>query len=692
MKWPNIFPRFFPPFFPTARASLGSDAMSQAQPIGRMAMITLLIALVPVLGPHVAHLPEWCTAFASVLFAWRAMLAWRERKTPIKLPSKWLLVFLMLLAVAGTLWTHRTLFGRDAGVTFVTLLLALKLLETGSKRDAVVAIFLSYFLILTNFFYSQTIGTGILMLVALVLITSALIAANRDCSPMPLLQQTRLAGAIILQAFPMMLVLFLLFPRVQGPLWGLPAEANAGVSGLSDSMSPGQITSLSLSDGIAFRVNFATAPPNESTLYWRGPVLSQFDGRNWRAMAANPERPTRFEPAGAPIDYTVTLEPSQKPWLFALEMPTRLPDYGRLTPEMQPVTTKPVTGRLRYEATSYPAYRPVAYEEPRDLAPYLALPPRINPRTRELVGTWLFQGVNGEAMVARVLQYFRSEEFFYTFESPLLDNNPVDEFLFVTKRGFCEHYASAFTAMMRMGGIPARVVTGYQGGETNPVDNVFTVRQADAHAWSEVWLKGRGWIRVDPTAAVSPARIERGLQGAMPQRFAAPLITRFTGQWSAETLQKLKFNWEAVTNTWNQLVLNYSPDRQRETLERLGMKSPTWQDMVIAMVIGAALVSLVVTGWLLKAQRERDPVQRLWERFCKRVARAGVTREPAEGPLDFARRAVILLQKNSGNQARLAALPRINTIASAYAALRYGPKADTAAVRQFAQMVKGFSV
>ena len=689
MKFPRFFPHLFPKLFPLTRETLALDQASQSQPVGRMAMITLLVALIPVLGPHTSHLPDWCIAFGGLLFGWRAFLTWREGSAPVKLPSKWLLVFLMLLGVAGTLWTHRTLFGRDAGVTFVTLMLALKLLETRNKRDAVVAIFLSYFLILTTFFYSQTIGTGALMLVSLVLITSALIAANRDAAPMPALQQTRLAGTIILQAFPMMLVLFLLFPRVQGPLWGLPADASAALSGLSDSMSPGQITSLSLSDAIAFRVNFTTPLPKGADLYWRGPVLAAFDGRNWRMLLANPERPARFEAAGPAVDYTVTMEPTQKPWLFALEMPTRLPDFARLTPDLQPVTTKPITNRLRYEARSYPGYRSVAFEDARDLAPYLVLPSRSNPRTRELISNWLFQGINGEAMVARVLRHFRTEEFFYTFEPPLLDNNPVDEFLFITKRGFCEHYASAFTVMMRAAGIPARVVTGYQGGEINPVDGVFTVRQSEAHAWAEVWLRGRGWTRVDPTAAVSPARIERGLQGALPQRFAQPMIARFAGAWSADALQKFRFNWEAVSNTWNQWVLNYSPDRQRETLERLGMKTPTWQDMVAAMVIGAGLVSLVVTGWLLKVQRERDPVQRAWERFCKRIARAGVTREPAEGPLDFARRAAHQL---SATRPESTAAPLLQRIAETYARLRYGPGADAAGVRQFAQMVKGFSV
>lgn len=679
-----------PRLFPMTREALTSDTVAQAQPVGRTTMLTLLLALIPVLGPHVSHLPEWCSWLAGLLFVWRAYLAWRELHGPVKLPSRWLLMFLMALAIAGTLWTHRTLFGRDAGVTFVTLLLALKLLETRTKRDAVAAVFLSYFLILTNFFYSQTIGVAALMMVSLVMITSALIAANRDAAPLPLLAQTRLAGIIILQSFPMMLLLFLLFPRVNGPLWGLPADASSAVSGLSDSMSPGQITSLSLSDAIAFRVKFNGPTPSEAAMYWRGPVLSAFDGRNWRMQVANPYRPAQFEPVGAKFDYTVTLEPSQKPWLFALEMPTQLPEHGRLTGDLQPVTTKPVTNRMRYDATSYPAYRSIPQETREDLQPYLALPPRANPRTRELIASWLFQGTSGEAMVARALKHFRTEEFYYTFEPPLLDNNPVDEFLFITKKGFCEHYASAFTVMMRTAGIPARVVTGYQGGQVNPIDGFVTVRQADAHAWAEVWLRDRGWTRVDPTAAVSPARIERGMAGALPQRFAAPLISRFTGGWSTDALQTIRFNWEAVTNAWNQWVLNYSPDRQRETLERLGMKTPTWQDMVIALVIGMGLVSLVVTGWILKSQREREPVQRLWERFCRRLARAGVTRAPHEGPLDFARRAAAWLEaQRPASPARAVVLE----IGQAYASLRYGaPGSATPDMRQFTQMVKEMRV
>ena len=678
-RWPRLFS--------TTRASLAADRQAQDLPAGRTTILTLLLALIPVLAPHLSHLPLWCALFAGALFAWRALITWRARRAPARLPSRWILLALMLVALGATIHTHRTLFGRDAGVTFVCVLLSLKLLETRTRRDAVVAIFLSYFLILTNFFYSQSIGTAALMLVSLVLITSALIAANRDAQEMPFLRQTRLGAIIIAQALPMMLILFVLFPRVQGPLWGLPTDAQAGVSGLSDSMSPGLITQLSLSDGIAFRVNFGGPPPRGADLYWRGPVLSQFDGRNWRQQSANPLRPARFAAAGPAVDYEVTLEPSNRPWLFALEMPTRLPDNARLTADLQPVTERPVTTRLRYSARSHPGFRSLPTEERADLEPYLALPARANPRTREMMVGWVLEGAAPRQLVERALRHFRTEEFFYTLEPPLLDNNPVDEFLFGARRGFCEHYASAFVVMMRFARVPARVVTGYQGGEVNPVDGVFTVRQSDAHAWAEVWLAGSGWTRVDPTAAVSPARVERGLPGALPQRFAPPLIARLAGAWGAQWAARTRMNWEALTNKWNQLVLNYTPERQRETLEQFGMKTPTWQEMVIAMTLGLGLVSLAVALWLVRVKREDDPVQRAWLRFCKRLARQGVARAPHEGALDFAQRASTALAQRHTPPERLSTL---RAIAERYAALRYGRKPDRVAVAAFIRLTRSF--
>ena len=670
----------------TPRSAPAADTAADL-PASRAAILTLLLALIPVLAPHLSHLPWWCAAFAGLMFAWRALITWRATRAPARLPSRWLLLLLMFLALGATIYTYRTLFGRDAGVTFICVLLSLKLLETRTRRDVVVAIFLSYFLILTNFFYSQSIGTAALMLLSLVLITSALIAASRDAGAMPFLRQTRLAAIIIAQALPMMLVLFVLFPRVQGPLWGLPADAQAAVSGLSDSMSPGLITQLSLSDGIAFRVRFNGAPPRGADLYWRGPVLSQFDGRNWRAQPPNPLRPARFEAAGTAVDYEVTLEPSNRPWLFALEMPTRLPDNARLTADLQPVTDKPVISRQRYSARSYPQFRSLPVEERADLEAYLALPMRANPRTRELMVGWVLENASAAQLVERALRHFRTEEFFYTLEPPLLDNNAVDEFLFGARRGFCEHYASAFVVMMRMARVPARVVTGYQGGEINPVDGVFTVRQSDAHAWAEVWLAGRGWTRVDPTAAVSPARVERGMPGAMPQRFAPPLIARLVGDWGAQWAARTRLNWEALANQWNQLVLNYTPERQRDTLERIGMKTPTWQEMVIAMTLGVGSIALAVALWLVRAARERDPLKRAWQHCCDSVAKLGARRAPHEGALDFCTRATLELAQRQVPAERL---HKLREIAERYSALRYGRKPDKVTVAAFIRLARSF--
>ena len=643
------------------------------RPANPIAMFILMAALVPVLGPHVSHLPWWCSAMAGLLFAWRLLLVWKSQREPTPFPSTWILFILLILAFGATLYEHRTILGRDSGVTFVTLLLSLKLLETKTRRDIVVSIFLSYFLILTNFFYSQSIGTASLMLGALILITTALIAAHRDASHPPTWKMIKQAGIIIIQAFPMMLLLFLLFPRINGPLWGLPQDSARGVTGLSDSMSPGLISELGLSDEIAFRVEFKGTPPPVSRLYWRGPVLSQFDGRNWRIDRTLSELPTpTITPQGSTLAYSITLEPNNQPWLLGLEMPSALPHFARLNGELQPISNRKLTERIRYDVESHTNFQFGEKATEKELAPYLALPKGSNPRTRVMSATWMLESQNSEAIVQRGLQYFRTENFTYTLEPPLLDNHAVDQFLFDSRRGFCEHYASAFVVLMRASGIPARVVTGYQGGEINSVDGVFTVRQSDAHAWAEVWLRGIGWRRVDPTNAVSPNRIELGMQQALPSRFNTTLLGRAGNALDIDWLRKAKFQWEAIGNRWNQLVLNYTPDRQRETLERLGMKKPTWENMVLALVVGLIILGVILAYWVSRHRRSIDPIQKAWQKFCIRLAKQGVEKYPHEGPLDYIERALKHLNKSTDPSYAQG----LRTIAQLYADLRYGKHAS----------------
>lgn len=634
-------------------------------------VLWLLLGLALAVAPHTPRLPWWVDATLATLFAWRALSALRT--TP--LPGRVLLLALALASIVGVYLGYRTIFGRDSGVTLLSLLLALKLMETRTRRDVFVLVFIAYFQTLTNFFYSQTMPTAALMLTTVVVLSASLVAFSAPARP--ILDDLKTALRMLVQAGPVMLVLFFLFPRVQGPLWGLPQDAYSGVMGLSDTMSPGSISRLSASDSIAFRVKFRGQMPPRAQLYWRGPVLWDFDGQTWRTGSVYVRRRMSFEASGTPVDYEVTLEPHNRNWLFALEMPETVPPNARFTSDYQLISLPPVRSRIRYELRSYPNYRATGGSEPGDLAAALALPQRFNPRARALAREWRATLGSDAAIVRRAIDFYRSAHFEYTLLPPLLGANPVDEFLFDTKQGFCEHFASSFVFLMRAAGVPARVVTGYQGGEMNPLDGYLVVRQTDAHAWAEVWLPDSGWTRVDPTAAAAPLRIESGITAAAPEGAALPLLVRTHMDW----LRDLRDGWDALSNQWNQWVLGYNPDRQRQMLTRLGVKQPDWETMTMMLFWSLAGVLAAVALWLLRGIRLSDPVQRSWLRFCGKLARAGLERGSAEGPLDYAARVVKELP------GRAAA---VRAIAQLYVNLRYGPRGDARQSARLKQLVQEF--
>ncbi|MBS1188572.1 MAG: Transglutaminase-like protein [Rhodocyclaceae bacterium] len=604
--------------------------MSTAAPetLDRSAVPWLFATALATTLPHFAHQPTGFSALAGLLFAWGAWLWWRGRR----LPSRWLLALLVAGSCAGVVLEFHTLLGRDAGVAMLFLFMAMKLLELRSRRDAYVVINLGYFLLLTHYFHSQSIGTGLWLLGAMVIVTATLIRLHggRASTPGPTL---RYAGLMILQSLPFLLVLYLLFPRVSGPLWGLPQDAAGARSGLSDQMSPGSIADLALSTDIAFRARFDAPLPKRDQLYWRGPVMEDYDGITWR-------RGPIFGPApavvalSAPLNYEITLEPYEQRWLLALDAPTALPPESGLTPSLSAVSRGPLSQRLRYAVSSALSYRFNTQESAAVLKRDTLLPAGRNPRARALAETWRRTGANPEGLVQRALALFHDQEFAYTLHPPLLGQNPVDEFLFQTRRGFCEHYASAFVVLMRAAGVPARVVGGYQGGEINPVDGYLVVRQSDAHAWAEVWLAGRGWVRVDPTAAVSPARVEDGLAASVPATRSLPALMGVDASW----LRGLRYRWEAANNAWNQWVLGYNPQRQREFLTSLGFPDPNWRTLAPVLLAACGSILLAVTAWTLYRRPHRDPAQRLWQRALRRLRRRQVSCEPWETPLALARR------------------------------------------------------
>lgn len=641
-------------------------------PLAQPHLLLLMTGVIMAAAPHLPRLPVWVGALTAVLFVWRAWAGWREDP----LPRRWLLAPLTLLIVFGVYLSHHTLLGRDAGVTLLVVLLALKLLEMRSRRDVMVTTALAYFLALASFFYTQRPLTALIVLSTVVLLTTSLSAISAPQRTLG--QHFRTAGMLLVQSVPLMVILFFLFPRVQAPLWGLPADAFSARTGLSDSMSPGTISALSQSDEIAFRVKFEGEAPTREQLYWRGPVFWDYDGRTWRAGEQSAADDYRFQPRGEPVRYTVTLEPHDRNWLFGLEMPAVLPPEAKATADYQLLASGPVRNRMRYTLESFPQYRADAAASDEALAAALALPPGFNPRTLALAASWRASTPEDDhAVLRRALTHFSAGGYRYTLFPPLAGTHAVDEFLFDSRAGFCEHYAGAFVVLMRAAGVPARVVTGYQGGEMNPVDGYMSVRQSDAHAWAEVFLPDAGWVRIDPTAAAVPLRTSGGLAAAVPGAEVRGGLLRLDVPW----LRTLRFNMEALSNAWNQWVLGYDPQRQRELLIRLGMPAPEWQHIVLTLFWTLGFAVLLLSLWLLRRAASADPAQRAWLRFCAKMRRAGLPRRASEGPISYATRAAL---------ARPAQAQHILDIARLYAELRYGPHPDRGRLARLARMVQSF--
>ncbi|MEX0900371.1 MAG: DUF3488 and transglutaminase-like domain-containing protein [Gammaproteobacteria bacterium] len=630
----------------------------------------LLVSLVLVLAPHVVRLPLWVTALFVALAIWRlgaARVGW-------KMPPAWLRAALALGGFAAIGLQFREWGGQEAGIAMLVVMVSLKLTETTRKRDGVVLVLIGYILVIGNFLYSQTLPTGAYMLFAVWVITATLLHLNHPTGGVPLAPRLRQSGVLLAQALPVALVLFLLFPRVPGPLWGVPTGQDA-TGGLTDRMEPGSIAELSQSDVVAFRVEFDGAIPPRGQLYWRGPVLRQFDGRAWTQGLDLLAEGFTYESRGAPVAYEVSLEPHRYRWLFALDLPAMVPDEARLTRAFQLYDAEPVRERKRYAMESHLDYTTGAETSPYEMRYALQLPRGGNPQARALAARLRDEYADPRDRVNAILLYFRTEPFFYTLSPPLLGQHSVDEFLFGTRRGFCEHYAGAFAFVMRAAGVPTRVVLGYQGGELNPVGDYLIVRQSDAHAWTEVHFDDVGWVRVDPTAAVSPDRIEFGASGM------AELEGRARGALGELAwVNRLRLQWDDLNNRWNQFVLGYNRDRQRELLEEFGFRDVGYRTLVVLLVVSLALVMGALGLWLFwqaRPARVRDPAVRLYLKLQRLLERRGVLpRRPDEGPRDYAARA------SAANPALATA---VGAFIDAFVQYRYHPApsaAELAAMKQ----------
>lgn len=631
-------------------------------------------ALLLAVLPQYDRLPLWLALAVVAACLWR--LESVERR--LGAPPLWLRVLLLLAGVAGLLISHHTLLGPEGGVSFLILSALLKILESRTRRDAFVSAVLDFFLLATAFLFSQSLLLTLYVGLASLAAVAALLVLQQRPGIGPD-RTLRRAAVLVGQALPLMLVLFMLFPRLP-PLWTLNQSQGSARTGFSDTMSPGDISSLSESTETAFRVEFQGQPPPSGQLYWRGLVFGFFDGKRWSQgypLTDQVPLPPQGLPAwveaadAAPLRYRIILEPTDQPWLFSLGVSRSPTAKVGLTRDQRLVYRDPVFQRFTYEVESWPAARADVQEMPEWMRRQaLQLPTGGNPEARRLAERLRNSSTSSERMVQEVLSLFREERFFYTLEPPALGEDRIDDFLFRTRRGFCEHYASSFVFLMRAAGVPARVVAGYQGGEPGPLGDYWLVRQLDAHAWAEVWMPGRGWVRVDPTAAVAPQRIQAGAaQAAQSRAYWGDTAGGALRHNSYRMLRQLRNAADYLNYRWHRDVVGYDSARQDGLMSRLLGSSDLRLRLLVMGTALAVLAGLLMWLALRGQRRDLHPLDRFYRMYCRRMARRGIVREAGEGPQDFARRVAVTrpaLAEESREFARL------------YAALRYRRPGDKA--------------
>ena len=599
----------------------------------------LLLVIAWVLLPQASNLPLWCSVLATGVLVWRGYLAINNQP----LPGRCWLLGLLAITLGATLLTHRTLLGRDAGVTLLVVLLTLKTLELRARRDAFVVFFLGFFCMLSNFFYSQSLLTAASMLLGLLGLLTVLVNAHMPVGKPPLIEAARTASWMTLLGTPIMVVLFVLFPRL-APLWGVPSDAVVGKSGLSEKMQVGTIAQLALDDSVAMRIKFEGQPPPQRDMYLRGPVLSNFDGREWRP--ARPDFASRFSVTaslvvtGSPTNYEVTLEQTNRPWLFVLDAAPANPKLAgyqsAMQADLQWMLNKPAAELIRYKAQSFTSFKHGPEKPVIGLREFVELPTGFNPRTlalaNEIRRDARYTQAGSAELVQVALDRLRTGGYIYTLEPGVYGPNTADEFWFDKKEGFCEHIASSFVILMRALDVPARIVTGYQGGERNAVDDFWVIRQSDAHAWAEVWHEGRGWLRVDPTSAVSPGRTGASQRLVAPQGVVGQALSNISPGFSIQ----LRAVWDAVNNSWNQWVLNYTQGKQLDMLKNIGFNSPSWQDLSTVLISIIVAVSLAGAVWSLWERTQHDPWLRLLAKARKQLTKAGIHSTAANTPRQLA--------------------------------------------------------
>ncbi|MBT6891152.1 MAG: DUF3488 domain-containing transglutaminase family protein [Gammaproteobacteria bacterium] len=617
--------------------------------IPRNVLILLLVALAMVILPHVVRLPIWITLICVACCAWRIMVfrgLWSY-------PGRWVKALFVFGGFLSVGFGYGTLLGLEPWIAALILAFVLKLLEMHQLRDAHTVIVLAYFVALTEFLFEQSIPYMLYIYACTTVITAALIGLNQEAANVSLQQVMKKASVMLLQAMPFMLVLFVLFPRI-APLWTVPFQTNIARTGVTDTLVPGNIAQLVQSDELAFRATFEGPVPSSSLLYWRGIVLSYFDrkeqawtqqrpgvyGRTLQSKDGEVSWKDNMEYLGDEVKYSIVMEPTNQNWVFSLTLPeAEGAERMGLMRDFRFYSFQEINSKFRYELTSHLDSRMDISLSDFWRYRYTLLPDNDNPKTSELAESLRASSDTPEEYISNVMLYYATEGFVYTLRPPILTGDTIDEFLVSSRRGFCEHFASSFVYLMRRGGLPARIVVGYQGGEYNRRGNYVAVHQFDAHAWSEVWLEGRGWVRVDPTSVVSPERIESGLESAVEGEFLSDIGLSMMKFRSSLIITELRLQLSALNHYWDAWVVGYTPSVQMSMLNRyLGELNRQTLGMILVSVFLGMLGFTALLLLLRRSQHELAPADREYLKFCRYLANQGLERSMGEGPISYARR------------------------------------------------------
>ena len=636
----------------------------------------LILALGITLVPHAWQLPLWVVVWCIICWGYLLIAA----KLHLPAPGKIARSLLTAGGILGVLLTSDAGLNRYSSMALLWIMASIKPMEIRTYRDEMVTLFIIYFLSVSCLFFSNTPAVGLYMMVSLCVTTAVMIHIHHPLGK--LRGKLGLSAGLMLKALPLALILFIVFPRVQGRLWGVhsPTEAQ---SGFSDRLAPGNVTRLVRNNAPAFRVKFDDRIPEPEQLYWRGLVFWQFDGRAWQRSSDSVKINLPIQ-GKDPTAYTITLEPHHQRWLFALDLPYESGPNAIMLSDQTLLSRWKVRRRIQYRLKSYTSYTtgPMLGWE----SAALQLPRNKNPQTVALARQWRATSQNPDQYINTALDYFRRGGFIYTLNPPALGAESIDEFLFDTRKGYCEHFASAFTYLMRAAGIPARMVAGYLGGELNPYGEYLIVRQSDAHVWVEVWLSGKGWVRIDPTLTVAPLRVAQG-----PAASLAPderSIIRPLGALGplANYWINMRLGWDAFNNQWNKWVLGYSSTRQKTLLAKIGLRADTRKGLATAIILAtAAMISIALCYFLRTSKKtvaKQDAVQKAYLAFCAKLARVGLARKSSQGPLAYGAMVVALRSDLETS---------VGDIINLYIRLRYAHGGGSDDRKRLRLLVKDFS-